>query len=194
MPKRVSKCNVVCLIAAVVCALAVFGCQGDGNGYVSPGLQTIYQTTSSAPYLETFHKAVQEAGLAATLNGIGPYTVFAPSNEAFAEAPGGAEKLLDPANRDELVKILNRHIVGQAIYSENAAKLQQVRALDGTDLNLGRGVEMGQMEGAGRYYNWKKPPGRQKYEYLTVDGAAIVRPDIMCSNGVIHVIDKVLMP
>ncbi len=193
MSKKVSK------IAAAICSLLVlalflsFGCTHDGNGRISPGLQTIYQTSATTQTLDTFNKAVQDADLVAMLNGIGPYTVFAPSNEAFDQAPGGLAALM--ADKQKLAAVLKHSIVNQVIYADEAPKLAQVTAIDGTTLKFGTAAVLGTWkEGAGRYYNWHRTPQRQKIEYLTVDGAGVIKPDIMCSNGVIYIIDKVLMP
>jgi uncharacterized surface protein with fasciclin (FAS1) repeats len=192
MSKHVSK-KTVAISSLVLTIFLGFGCTQDGNGRISPGLQTIYQTSATTADLETFNKAVQDAGLVAMLNGIGPYTVFAPSNKAFDEAPGGLSALM--ADKQKLAGVLKHGIVNQVIYAKEAAKLNQITAIDGTNLNLGTAAVLGTWkEGAGRYYNWHRTPQRQKFEYLTVDGAGVIKPDIMCSNGVIYIIDKVLMP
>ena len=193
MSNAFSKRKLAVCSSIILSLFLAFGCTGDGNGRMSPGLQTIYQTSASTLYLETFHKAVQAADLQATLNGIGPYTVFAPSNEAFAEVPGGISSLM--SDKQRLAAVLKHHIVNQAIYTEDAADLRQVTALDGTALALAKAAALGEWkQGAGRYYDWDRTPSRRKYEYLTVGNAAVIKRDIMCSNGVIHIIDKVLMP
>ena len=193
MSNSLSKRIIAICSSLVLAVLVTSGCTQDGNGRMAPGFQTIYQTSTSTVYLETFNEAVQAADLVSTLNGIGPYTVFAPSNEAFAEVPGGLSVLL--ADKQRLAAVLKRHVVNQAIYTEDAANLTRIRAIDGTTLNLAMAAALGDWkQGAGRYYNWDRTPSRRKYEYLKVGDAAVIKPDIVCSNGVIHIIDKVLMP
>ncbi len=132
----------------------------------------IVDTAIAAGSFKTLTAAVQAAGLEATLRGEGPFTVFAPTDEAFAKLPAGTvETLLKPENKDQLVSILTYHVLPGKTYSKSLAG-QQIEAttvqgttvaIDGTD-----GV--------------------------TVDNATVVKADIKTSNGVIHVIDTVLMP
>ena len=132
----------------------------------------IVDTAIAAGSFKTLTAAVQAAGLEATLRSEGPFTVFAPTDEAFAKLPAGTvETLLKPENKDQLVGILTYHVLPGKTYSKSLAG-QQIEAttvqgttvaIDGTD-----GV--------------------------TVDNATVVKADIKTSNGVIHVIDTVLMP
>lgn len=132
----------------------------------------IVDTAIAAGSFKTLTAAVQAAGLEATLRSEGPFTVFAPTDEAFAKLPAGTvETLLKPENKDQLVSILTYHVLPGKTYSKSLAG-QQIEAttvqgttvaIDGTD-----GV--------------------------TVDNATVVKADIKTSNGVIHVIDTVLMP
>ncbi|KUJ85820.1 Nex18 symbiotically induced protein [Ruegeria marisrubri] len=134
--------------------------------------QDIVDTAVSAGSFTTLVAAVQAAGLVDTLKGDGPFTVFAPTDEAFAALPEGTvETLLKPENKDQLVAILTYHVVPAKITSgEIAGKKAQVLTVQGDRLsvNARNGVK--------------------------VDGAEVISADIMASNGVIHVVDKVLLP
>jgi uncharacterized surface protein with fasciclin (FAS1) repeats len=120
----------------------------------------------------TLVAAVQAAGLVDTLAGSGPFTVFAPTNAAFAALPAGTvESLLKPENRDQLVKVLTYHVVPGAVTSDQlAGKRQSVATVQGQSLHIDarRGVH--------------------------VNSSRVVTADIVARNGVIHVIDKVLLP
>ncbi len=134
--------------------------------------QDIVDTAVSAGSFNTLVAAVQAAGLVDTLKGKGPYTVFAPTDEAFAALPEGTvETLLLPENKDQLVSILTYHVVPAKIMSGDiAGKRAKVLTVQGERLsvNARNGVK--------------------------VDNADVVQADIVASNGVIHVVDKVLLP
>ncbi|WP_170455134.1 fasciclin domain-containing protein [Ruegeria arenilitoris] len=132
----------------------------------------IVDTAVSAGSFNTLVAAVQAAGLVDTLKGKGPYTVFAPTDEAFAALPEGTvETLLKPENKDQLVAILTYHVVPAKVMSGDiAGKRAKVLTVQGERLsvNAKNGVK--------------------------VDGANVVQADIEASNGVIHVVDTVLIP
>lgn len=132
----------------------------------------IVDTAVSAGSFNTLVAAVQAAGLVDTLKGKGPYTVFAPTDEAFAALPEGTvESLLLPENKDQLVAVLTYHVVPAKVMSSDiAGKRANVLTVQGNRLsvNAKNGVK--------------------------VDGANVVQADIEASNGVIHVIDAVLLP
>jgi uncharacterized surface protein with fasciclin (FAS1) repeats len=137
------------------------------------GEMDIVDTAVSAGSFGTLVAAVQAAGLVDTLKGKGPFTVFAPTDEAFADLPEGTvESLLLPENKDKLVQILTYHVVPAAVTSgELAGKRAKVLTVEGERLSvnaLGGGVR--------------------------VNNAKVVGADVKASNGVIHVIDKVLLP
>ena len=146
--------------------------------------KTIVENASQAPNLSTLVAAVQAAGLAETLSGEGPFTVFAPTNEAFEKLPAGTvEDLLKPENKDKLAAILTYHVVGAKATSEDAMKMisddggeHNVATVQGGTLTL-------KMDGD---------------NLVVVDesgnGAIVTTADVMQSNGVVHVIDTVLMP
>jgi uncharacterized surface protein with fasciclin (FAS1) repeats len=116
--------------------------------------------------------AVQAAGLVETLKGEGPFTVFAPTDEAFAKLPAGTlEDLLKPESKDTLTAILTYHVVPGRVMAADVVGLDSATTVNGEDLSI-------EVEG----------------DTVMVDGAAVVQADIECSNGVIHVIDSVIMP
>ncbi|HTR13639.1 MAG TPA: fasciclin domain-containing protein [Roseiarcus sp.] len=132
----------------------------------------IVDTAVKAGDFKTLVAAVKAAGLVATLKGKGPFTVFAPTDEAFAKLPPGTvDDLLKPANKAKLVAILTYHVVpGKVTAEEVAGKTLNAKTVEGQPLKIDA------MNG------------------VMVDNAKVIRPDIMASNGVIHVIDTVLIP
>lgn len=119
----------------------------------------------------TLVAAVKAAGLADALSGDGPFTIFAPTNEAFAKLPAGTvESLLKPENKSKLVKILTYHVVPAKVMAADV-KSGEAKTLEGSTL------EIKVADGA-----------------VTVDKAKVIKTDIVGSNGVIHVIDSVILP
>lgn len=133
----------------------------------------IVDTAVAAGTFKTLVAAVTAADLGATLKGEGPFTVFAPTDEAFEKLPDGTvEMLLKPENKDKLVDILTYHVVSGNVPSKTAVTLDKATAVNKKDIAL-------KVEG----------------ETLMLNGKAkVVTADIECSNGVIHVIDTVIMP
>lgn len=134
------------------------------------GTGTIVEVASSTEGFSTLVAAVSAAGLVDTLNGEGPFTVFAPTDEAFAALPAGVlDALLLPENKDVLTQILTYHVVSG-----------QVMAADVTDGEVatveGQSVTLSTADG------------------VTVNGAKVIQADVVTSNGVIHAIDAVLLP
>lgn len=132
----------------------------------------IVDTAVAAGSFNTLVAAVQAAGLVDTLKSDGPFTVFAPTDAAFAALPAGTvENLLKPENKGTLVKILTYHVLsGKVMSADIAGKTLSPNTVEGStvDINAVNGV--------------------------MVDGANVITADIETSNGVIHVIDKVIMP
>jgi uncharacterized surface protein with fasciclin (FAS1) repeats len=134
--------------------------------------QDIVDTAIAAGQFGTLVAAVQAADLVDTLKSEGPFTVFAPTDEAFAALPEGTvENLLKPENKDQLIAVLTYHVVPGAVMSGDiAGKKMEVATVQGSDLSID--ATMG----------------------VKVDNATVVSADIETSNGVIHVIDQVLLP
>jgi uncharacterized surface protein with fasciclin (FAS1) repeats len=133
----------------------------------------IVQTAQSAGSFKTLIKAINAAGLADTLKGQGPFTVFAPTDTAFAALPAGKlDSLLKPENKAQLVQLLKHHVVPNKVTAKDiAGQMVSFQNLHGDSLKV---------DSAGRM--------------TKVGEAALVTPDIMASNGVIHVIDQVIVP
>ncbi|WP_417803905.1 fasciclin domain-containing protein [Thalassospira lucentensis] len=141
-------------------------------GAMSAKAADIVDTAASAGSFNTLVAAVKAAGLVDTLKGDGPFTVFAPTDAAFAKLPDGTvEDLLKPENKDKLVSILTYHVVpGKVMAADIAGKEMMVESVQGDtiDVNAMNGV--------------------------MVDEATVTKADIEADNGVIHVIDTVIMP
>ena len=132
----------------------------------------IVDTAVAAGQFETLAAALTAADLVDTLKSEGPFTVFAPTDEAFAKLPEGTvENLLKPENRDQLTAILTYHVVAGKVTSDQVVDLTEAATVNGqsVDISVGSGGVM-------------------------VDNAMVVATDIMATNGVIHVIDSVILP
>lgn len=133
---------------------------------------TIVGLAARAGTFNTLVTAVKAAGLKDTLSGKGPFTVFAPSDEAFAKIPKQElQDLLKPENREKLVAILTYHVVPNEVLSGDVVKLKSAKTVNGQSVKI-----------------------RVKDKKVYVDNAQVVKTDIKASNGVIHVIDSVIMP
>jgi uncharacterized surface protein with fasciclin (FAS1) repeats len=120
----------------------------------------------------TLVAAVQAAGLVDVLSGEGPFTVFAPTNAAFAKLPAGTvESLLEPANKQQLVDILTYHVVAGKVYAKDVVELTEATTVNGANISIA-------VTDAG----------------VQINNATVVTTDIKASNGVIHVIDTVILP
>ena len=138
----------------------------------APPAQDIVDTAVAAGSFKTLVAAVQAAGLVDTLKGAGPFTVFAPTDEAFAKLPPGTvEDLLKPENKAKLAAILTYHVVAGKVMAKEAMKLHEAKTANGEELMIK--TSMGS---------------------VMINDAKVVKTDIVCSNGVIHVIDTVLLP
>lgn len=139
---------------------------------VDPKTDNIVTVATKNGSFGTLLQAAVAAGLADTLANGGPFTVFAPTDEAFAKLPAGTvASLLKPENKDSLAKILKLHVVSGTVPSAQAVKLTSATTLAGQDLTLA--VKDGK---------------------LTVNGAHVIAADVNAKNGVIHVIDTVILP
>jgi len=155
--------------AAVV--LAVVGL-AIGSGFARASNQDIVDTAVSAGQFKTLAAALKAADLVATLKGPGPFTVFAPTDEAFAKLPAGTvENLLKPENKAKLTAILTYHVVPGAVRAEQVTKLDQAKTVNGAMVKV-----------------------TTKGGKVTINDATVVKADTAASNGIIHVIDKVILP
>lgn len=147
--------------------------EGRGRGADGPGKQKDIVTTAvEAGSFQTLAAALKAGGLIETLQGKGPFTVFAPTDEAFARLPEGTvETLLKPENKGQLVSVLTYHVVAGRVPADKVVKLTAAATVNGQRVDIK--VEEGQVH---------------------IDQATVVKADIQCSNGVIHVIDQVLLP
>ncbi len=126
---------------------------------------------SGAGNFKTLVAAVQAAGLVDTLQGKGPYTIFAPTDEAFAKLPAGTvEDLLKPENKQKLVAVLTYHVVPGKVLAADV-KTMDVKTVQGQSAKL-------KVSDAG----------------VTIDNANVIKTDVVADNGVIHVIDTVILP
>lgn len=152
--------------------LAAFAALPLAFGAVAAKAADIVDTAVSAGNFNTLVAAVQAAGLVDTLKGEGPFTVFAPTDEAFEKLPAGTvENLLKPENKDQLVAVLTYHVIpGKVMSGDIAGKKMGVKTVQGSELMVDA------MDG------------------VKVDDATVVTADIETSNGVIHVIDQVVLP
>lgn len=134
--------------------------------------RNIVDTAVAAGSFTTLAKALTAADLVATLEGAGPFTVFAPTDEAFAKLPAGTlDNLLKPENKDKLRRLLTYHVVAGEVRAADVVKLQSAKAVSGDTIAVK--VRDGQVH---------------------VDDAVVTKTDIEASNGVIHVIDAVILP
>jgi uncharacterized surface protein with fasciclin (FAS1) repeats len=159
---NIFKRNLLIVVALLPLALASISAKADD----------IVDTAIAAGQFSTLVAAVQAAGLVDTLKSEGPFTVFAPTDAAFAALPEGTvENLLKPENKDQLVAVLTYHVVaGKVMSADIAGKTMEVDSVQGSAISVNA------MNG------------------VMVDNANVVTADIETSNGVIHVIDAVILP
>jgi uncharacterized surface protein with fasciclin (FAS1) repeats len=155
--------------------LAVVANPGSARAEVNDPLKPadIVETAVGAGQFKTLAAALEAAGLIDALKGAGPFTVFAPTDEAFAKLPAGTvETLLKPENKEKLKSILLYHVVSGNVPASEVLKLngRSVETLQGSSIKV------------------------QTKQGVRVDDAKVIKTDVTASNGVIHVIDTVLMP
>jgi len=161
--------NIKSLFVAVVATFAIVAAaQADHHGTK----QDIVDVAASNPDFSTLVAAVKAADLVDALKGDGPLTVFAPTNAAFAKLPAGTvEDLLKPENKDKLVSILTYHVVAGKVMAADVVTVDSATSLQGQTIDV-------TVDG----------------DKVMVNNANVVATDIAASNGVIHVIDTVLLP
>jgi len=153
-------------VAATVIGLAV------GSLNVHAAAKDVVDTAVAAGQFKTLAAALNAAGLVETLKGDGPFTVFAPTDDAFAKLPAGTvENLLKPENKDELVAILTYHVVPGKVMAADVVKLDEAKTVNGKMVDI-----------------------EVESETVMVNDAKVTKADIIASNGVIHVIDTVVLP
>jgi uncharacterized surface protein with fasciclin (FAS1) repeats len=163
MKREIGKTLVV---AAAALGLAVGGASVRAAG------SDIVDTAVSAGQFKTLATALGAAGLVETLKGPGPFTVFAPTDDAFAKLPAGTvETLLKPENKDQLTAILTYHVVPGKVMAADVVKLDEAKTVNGKMIDVSvRG------------------------DKVMTNDATVTKTDIQASNGVIHVIDSVILP
>ena len=157
---------------ALVIVFAVGSAYAGNYGKVYNAQPNIVQTAIAAGSFSTLVTAIKAAGLVDTLSQPGPYTVFAPNDEAFAKLPAGTvENLLKPENKSDLVALLTYHVVPGKLMAQDVTQLSMAKTVNGKDVNIA--LQSGAVK---------------------VDQAQVIKTDIETSNGVIHVIDEVILP
>jgi len=173
------KTNRILTVAAIAAAVTLTSnllageCSAskDASAATCTAGKDLVSVASGADNFKTLVAAVKAAGLVETLQGKGPFTIFAPTDAAFAKLPAGTvESLLKPENRDKLVAILTYHVVPGKVMAADV-KTMEAKTVQGQSVKL-------VVSDAG----------------VTVDNAKVVKTDVMAENGVIHVIDTVILP
>ena len=160
------------MVLGLLAASVAFGLGVNIGFAADPAAKDIVTTAVEAGSFKTLVAAVKAAGLVETLQGKGPFTVFAPTDEAFAKLPAGTvETLLKPENKSQLVAVLTYHVVAGTVAAADVVKLTAAATLNGQRVDI------------------KVAGGK-----VQVDQATVVATDIHCSNGIIHVIDQVILP
>ena len=145
---------------------------GLGLSWGAAPAKDIVDTAVGAGSFNTLVAAVKAAGLVDTLKGKGPFTVFAPTDDAFKKLPPGTlEDLLKPENKEKLKGILTYHVVAGKVMAKDVVKMKSAKTVNGQSVTIS-----------------------MKDKDVMVDNAKVVKTDIACSNGVIHVIDTVVLP
>jgi uncharacterized surface protein with fasciclin (FAS1) repeats len=169
MMRRLRPLRVLALVAAL--ALAAVPAAGAHARHAGHG-KNIMQTAVAAGDFKTLVSLVKQAGLTDTLAHGGPFTVFAPTDEAFAKLPAGTvEDLLKPENKQKLISILTYHVVPGEVMAKDVVKLHEAKTVNGAEVKI-------MVDG----------------DKVMVGNSNVTKTDIECSNGVIHVIDTVLLP
>jgi len=153
-------------VAATVIGLAV----GSASAYAAD--KDVVETAVAAGQFKTLAAALAAAGLVETVKGTGPFTVFAPTDAAFAKLPAGTvENLLKPENKAQLTAILTYHVVPGKVMAADVVKLKEAKTVNG-----------------------KMVAVKVDYGTVMINNAKVTTADIAAKNGVIHVIDNVLLP
>ena len=151
------------LIAPLTALLLAAGCA------TAPAPKTLTETAAATPQLSTMTKLIQDAGLTGTLNGPGPYTMFAPTDEAFKALPAATLQAL-AQDKARLQAVLSYHVVAGAVMASDV-KNGPVKTVQGANLALSKSGT-----------------------FMTVEDAVVTTADVRATNGVLHIVDKVLIP
>ena len=169
------RCTFMLSFAAALGLMAIatgFAQESKVKAKAAKEAKDIVDTAAAAGDFKTLTTALKDADLIETLKGKGPFTVFAPTDEAFAKLPKGTlEDLLKPENKKKLAGVLTHHVVKGMIMAADVAKLKEAKTVQGSELKIS--VKEGKVQ---------------------VNEANVTKTDIHCKNGVIHVIDAVLLP
>ena len=162
----------IVMLTAAAMGMSSIAQAGHHSGKADHASKDIVDTAAAAGSFGTLLAAAEAAGLVDALKGEGPLTVFAPTDEAFAALPEGTvENLLKPENKDALAGILLYHVVSGKIMSGDIGSSASPATLQGATIDV-----------------------KSSYGKVTVNGANVVTADVTASNGVIHVIDAVILP
>ena len=165
-----TRVTALVVVALAVAAVAALGGRADAAPAAAEAQKNIVQTAVAAGEFKTLVSLVKKAGLAKTLSGKGPFTVFAPTDAAFAKVPKPTLNAL-AKDKAQLKAVLLYHVAAGKVTAAKVVKLKSARTLEGRSVRI-----------------------RVTGGKVFVGGARVVTPDVMASNGVIHVIDQVLLP
>ena len=172
MSKVIKRSMPIAVAVFVFSAFSVSFSAVAAGEYDAAPKADIVDTAVAAGQFNTLAAALEAAGLVDTLKSDGPFTVFAPTDDAFAKLPEGTvETLLKPENRDQLVSILTYHVVPGKVMASDVVKISEATTVNGSDIAI------------------KVMDGK-----VHVNDATVIAADINTSNGVIHVIDTVILP
>jgi uncharacterized surface protein with fasciclin (FAS1) repeats len=171
MPAAMKEKHMLKSVVAALIGLSLL----TGNTLVARAADTptnLVETAAAAGSFNTLAKALQAADLVSTLSGPGPFTVFAPTDDAFAKLPAGTlESLLKPENKAKLQKVLTYHVVAGTVMAADVVKVSSAKTVNGESVAI-----------------------KASNSGVMVDNARVTKADVKASNGVIHVIDTVLLP
>lgn len=164
-----SKLLIAAVFSAFIATQSLAAHHEGGDEMVTANIVEVAAGDAS---FSTLVAAVKAAGLVDVLAGEGPYTVFAPTDEAFAKLPEGTvEDLLKPENKDKLVAVLTYHVVPGKVMAADVVKIESATTVQGQDVSIAASADG-----------------------VMIDNANVVATDVAASNGVIHVIDTVILP
>lgn len=169
MKRRLLTAGLAAVVALAMGQAAFAGHHEEGNNAEMAAKGDIVAVATGAGSFDTLVTALKAAGLVETLQGVGPFTVFAPTDEAFAKIPkADLDALL--ANPQKLAAVLTYHVVPGKVTAADVVKLESAKTVQGQSIDIGTS------------------------DGVTVDGAKVIQTDIDATNGVIHVIDTVILP